>query len=118
MRLRRDRSRPVWHLLGSVAARMDATTLKRSRSCESSSERLQKRELQCMNRKANTRPAMSTQSSTASFTFVTGHEFGEATFRAILGLPEYGSNLKCTLLACLDQVKSGGTVGYTDLGPF
>jgi methionyl-tRNA formyltransferase len=61
---------------------------------------------------------MSTQQSPATFAFVTGHEFGEATFRAILGLPEYGSKLKCTLLACLDQGKSSGTVGYTDLGPF
>ena len=33
---------------------------------------------------------MSTQPSPATFAFVTGHEFGEATFRAILGLPEYG----------------------------
>ena len=33
---------------------------------------------------------MSTQPSPATFTFATGHEFGEATFRAILGLPEYG----------------------------
>ena len=32
---------------------------------------------------------MSTQPSPATFTFATGHEFGEATFRAILGLPEY-----------------------------
>src|SRR5215813_12859966 len=31
---------PAWRLPGSVAARMDASTLKRSRSCESSSERL------------------------------------------------------------------------------
>ena len=61
---------------------------------------------------------MSTQQSPATFAFVTGHEFGDATFRAILGLPEYGSKLKCTLLACLDQVKSAATVGYIDLGPF
>jgi len=61
---------------------------------------------------------MSTQPSPATFAFVTGHEFGEATFRAILGLPEYGTKLRCSLLACLDQVKSGVTVGYTDLGPF
>lgn len=61
---------------------------------------------------------MSTQQSPATFAFVTGHEFGEATFRAILGLSEYGAKLKCTLLACLDQVKSSETVGYTDLGPF
>jgi methionyl-tRNA formyltransferase len=61
---------------------------------------------------------MSTQPPPETFAFVTGHEFGEATFRAILGLPEYGTKLKCSLLACLDQVKSRGTVGYTDLGPF
>ena len=61
---------------------------------------------------------MSTQPSPAIFAFVTGHEFGEAAFRAILGLPEYGTKLRCSLLACLDQVKSSGTVGYTDLGPF
>jgi methionyl-tRNA formyltransferase len=61
---------------------------------------------------------MSTQPSPATFTFVTGHEFGEATFRAILGLPEYGTKLRCALLACLDHVKSSMTVGYTDLGPF
>ncbi|WIM13718.1 methionyl-tRNA formyltransferase [Enhydrobacter sp.] len=58
------------------------------------------------------------RSSPATFAFVTGHEFGEATFRAILGLPEYGTKLKCSLLACLDQVKSSVTVGYNDLGPF
>ena len=61
---------------------------------------------------------MSTQPSPATFAFVTGHEFGEATFRAILGLAEYGTKLRCSLLACLDQVKSSVTVGYTDLGPF
>ena len=61
---------------------------------------------------------MSTQPSPATFAFVTGHEFGEATFRAILGLPEYGTKLRCSLLACLDQAKSSVTVGYTDLGPF
>lgn len=61
---------------------------------------------------------MSTRPSPATFAFVTGHEFGEATFRAILGLPEYGTRLKCSLLACLDQVKSSATVGYTDLRPF
>lgn len=61
---------------------------------------------------------MSTLPSPATFAFVSGHEFGEATFRAILGLPEYGSKLRCSLLACLDQVKSSVTVGYTDLGPF
>ncbi|HJQ57905.1 MAG TPA: formyltransferase family protein [Vineibacter sp.] len=61
---------------------------------------------------------MPTQPAPATFTFVTGHEFGEATFRAILGLPEYGTKLRCSLLACLDQVKSSVTVGYTDLGPF
>jgi methionyl-tRNA formyltransferase len=61
---------------------------------------------------------MSTQQSPATFAFVTGHEFGEATFRAILGLPEYGTRLRCSLLACLDQMKSSVTVGYTDLGPF
>ena len=61
---------------------------------------------------------MSTQPPPATFTFVTGHEFGEATFRAILGLPEYGTKLRCSLLACLDQAKSSVTVGYTDLGPF
>jgi methionyl-tRNA formyltransferase len=61
---------------------------------------------------------MSTQPSPATFAFVTGHEFGEATFRAILELPEYGTKLKCSLLACLDQVKSSTTVGYRDLGPF
>src|SRR5215475_7763835 len=61
---------------------------------------------------------MPTQPSPATFTFVTGHEFGEATFRAILALPEYGTKLRCSLLACLDQAKSSITVGYTDLGPF
>jgi len=61
---------------------------------------------------------MSTPPSPATFAFVTGHEFGEATFRAILGLPEYGTKLRCSLLACLDQAKSSVTVGYTDLGPF
>ena len=61
---------------------------------------------------------MSTQPSPATFAFVTGHEFGEATFRAILGLPEYGTKLRCSLLALLDQAKSSVTVGYTDLGPF
>jgi methionyl-tRNA formyltransferase len=61
---------------------------------------------------------MSTEPPPATFTFVTGHEFGEATFRAILGLPEYGTKLRCSLLASLDQVKSSVTVGYTDLGPF
>jgi methionyl-tRNA formyltransferase len=61
---------------------------------------------------------MSTQASPATFAFVTGHEFGEATFRAILRLPEYGTKLKCSLLACLDEAKSSVTVGYTDLGPF
>ena len=61
---------------------------------------------------------MSTQPPPATFAFVTGHEFGEATFRAILGLPEYGTKLRCSLLACLDQVKSSVTAGYTDLGPF
>jgi methionyl-tRNA formyltransferase len=61
---------------------------------------------------------MSTQPSPVTFTFVTGHEFGEATFRAILGLPEYGTELRCSLLACLDQVRSSATVGFTDLGPF
>src|SRR5262245_47065668 len=61
---------------------------------------------------------MPAQPSPATFTFVTGHEFGEATFRAILGLPEYGTKLRCSLLACLDQMKSSVTVGYTDLGPF
>lgn len=61
---------------------------------------------------------MSTPPSPATFAFVTGHEFGEATFRAILGLAEYGTKLRCSLLACLDQVKSSVTVGYTDLGPF
>lgn len=60
---------------------------------------------------------MSTYPSPATFTFVTGHQFGEATFRAILGLPEYGTRLKCSLLACLDQMKSSETVGYADLGP-
>src|SRR6266446_6213841 len=39
---------PVWRLPGSVAARMDATTLKRSRSCELSSERLLESELHCV----------------------------------------------------------------------
>lgn len=61
---------------------------------------------------------MSTQASPATFAFVTGHEFGEATFRAILHLPEYGLKLRCSLLACLDEAKSSVTVGYTDLGPF
>src|SRR5262249_13196366 len=61
---------------------------------------------------------MPTQSSPATFAFVTGHEFGEATFRAILSFPEYGTKLRCSLLACLDQAKSSVTVGYTDLGPF
>jgi len=61
---------------------------------------------------------MSTQPPPATFAFVTGHEFGEATFRAILDLPEYGTKLRCSLLACLDQVKSSVTVGYADLGPF
>ena len=61
---------------------------------------------------------MSTKPSPATFAFVTGHEFGEATFRAILGVPEYGTTLRCCLLACLDQAKSSVTVGYTDLGPF
>jgi len=61
---------------------------------------------------------MSTQPSPATFAFVTHHEFGEATFRAILGLPEYGTKLRCSLLALLDQAKSSVTVGYTDLGPF
>ena len=61
---------------------------------------------------------MSTQPSPATFAFVTHHEFGEATFRAIVGLPEYGTKLRCSLLACLDQAKSSVTVGYTDLGPF
>jgi len=61
---------------------------------------------------------MSTQPLPATFAFVTGHEFGEATFRAILSRPEFGTKLKCSLLACLDQVKSSVTVGYTDLGPF
>src|SRR6186997_3193221 len=61
---------------------------------------------------------MSTEPAPATFAFVTGHEFGEATFRAILGLPEYGMKLTCSLLACLDQTKSSVTVGYTDLGPF
>ena len=61
---------------------------------------------------------MPTQPSPATFAFVTGHEFGEATFRAILGLSEYGTKLRCSLLACLDQAKSSVTVGYTDLGPF
>jgi methionyl-tRNA formyltransferase len=61
---------------------------------------------------------MSTQPSPATFAFVTHHEFGEATFRAILGLPEYGTKLRCSLLACLDQAKSSVTVGYNDLGPF
>ena len=42
---------------------------------------------------------MSTQPSPATFAFVTHHEFGEATFRAILGLPEYGTKLRCSLLA-------------------
>ena len=46
--LRHDRSKPARRLLGSVAARMDATTLKRSRSCELSSERLLEGELQCV----------------------------------------------------------------------
>jgi len=61
---------------------------------------------------------MSTEPAPATFAFVTGHEFGEATFRAILRLPEYGMKLTCSLLACLDQTKSSVTVGYTDLGPF
>jgi methionyl-tRNA formyltransferase len=61
---------------------------------------------------------MSIQASPATFAFVTGHEFGEATFRAILDLPEYGTKLRCSLLACLDEAKSSVTVGFRDLGPF
>ena len=61
---------------------------------------------------------MSTQPSPATFAFVTGHEFGEETFRAIVGLPEYGTKLRCSLLVCLDQARSSVTVGYADLGPF
>jgi methionyl-tRNA formyltransferase len=60
---------------------------------------------------------VSTQASPATFVFVTGHEFSEATFRAILRLPEYGTKLRCSLLVCLDEAKSSVTVGYTDLGP-
>jgi hypothetical protein len=75
-----------WRLLGSVAARMDATTLKRSRSCESSSIKTTGKRIEDW--QANRRTAMSTQPSPATFTFVTGHEFGEATLRAILGLAE------------------------------
>jgi len=61
---------------------------------------------------------MSAQPSPATFAFVTHHEFGEATFRAILGLPEYGTKLTCCLLACLDPGRSSTTVGYMDIGSF
>ena len=42
------RLKPLWRLLGPVAARMHATTLKRSRSCEASSKRLLESELKCV----------------------------------------------------------------------
>jgi len=63
---------------------------------------------------------MSTQPSPATFTFVTGHEFGEATFRTILGLPEYGfecfedpHKLKPGLAWCLIDV-AVNVSGYSD----
>lgn len=61
---------------------------------------------------------MRTPPSPATFAFVTGHECGEATFRAILSLPEYGTALRCSMLVCLDHHKSNTTAGFTDPGPF
>ena len=107
-----------WRLLGSVAARMDATTLKRSRSCESLSKRLLESELKCV-KSASEHEICDVHSAISSDLYRRNGVTNSVTRRFTrYSACQNKTKLRCSLLACLDQAKSSGTVGYTDLGPF